>query len=127
MEMRTAKIQINRARGWGGLRELAEKEFQLVLSTCSDASTANTLAKTLVDENIAACVNVIDNIRSTYRWQGKVESSQEQLLIIKINAANYYKVEKRIVELHPYELPEIIAVPITAGLPAYLSWMDNPA
>ncbi|MFC1664764.1 divalent-cation tolerance protein CutA [Pseudomonadota bacterium] len=106
---------------------MAENEYQLVLSTCSDAETANILAKTLVEENIAACVNVIENIRSTYRWQGTIESSQEQLLIIKINAANYAKVEKRLAELHPYELPEIIAVPITAGLPAYLSWIDSPA
>ena len=110
---------------WGALN-LSGNEYRLVLSTCSDKSTANTLATTLVEENLAACVNVVDNIHSIYRWREKVESCQEYLLIIKIKAANYDKVEKRITELHPYELPEIIAVPITAGLPAYLNWIDNP-
>ena len=110
----------------GSALKLSENEYRLVLSTCSDINTANTLAIALVEENIAACVNVIDNIHSTYRWQGKVESSKECLLIIKIKAANYDNVEKRITELHPYELPEIIAVPIIAGLPAYLNWIDNP-
>lgn len=105
---------------------MSENEYRLVLSTCSDLNTANSLAKTLVAENLAACVNRINNIQSTYRWQGKVESNREYLLIIKIKAANYDMVEKRIVELHPYELPEIIAVPITAGLPAYLNWIGNP-
>ena len=105
---------------------MSDNLYQLVLSTCSDIKAANSLAVTLVEENIAACVNVIDNVHSTYRWQGKVESSQEYLLIIKIKAANYPKVEQRITELHPYELPEIIAVPITAGLPAYLNWIDHP-
>jgi len=104
---------------------LVENEYRLVLSTCSDLKAANLLATTLVEENLAACVNRIDNIQSTYQWQGKVESTQEYLLIIKIKAANYDIVEKRIVELHPYELPEIIAVPITAGLPAYLNWIGN--
>ena len=77
-------------------------------------------------EELAACVNIIENISSTYRWQGKIESDREQLLIIKISATNYTKVQERILALHPYELPEIIAVPITAGLPAYLHWLDRP-
>ena len=100
--------------------------YQLILTTCPDAPLAETIARTLVQERLAACVNMLPPMRSVYRWQGQIESAQEQLLIIKARAADYAAVERRIRELHSYEVPEIIAVPITDGLPAYLAWLADP-
>ena len=81
------------------------------------------LAGRLVEERLAACVNILAPCESVYRWQGKIESAQEITLLIKTLRAHYGKVEKTIRQCHPYELPEIIAVPITAGLPAYIEWL----
>ena len=100
--------------------------YQLVLCTCPDAETAEKLAQTLVEERLAACVNVCPPMRSVYRWQGKVESATEQMLVAKTRVADYAAVQRRVSELHPYELPEIIAVPITNGLPGYLAWLEDP-
>lgn len=97
----------------------------LVYCTCPDEASAQRLAETLVDESLAACVNILPGIQSVYRWQGKRESAQEQLLIIKTLRAAYPQLEKTIVRLHPYELPEIIAVPITLGLENYLAWVGD--
>ncbi len=84
------------------------------------------IADKLVAGQLAACVNIIPQIASTYRWQGKIERDNECLMIIKFPARNYADIEKCIKSNHPYELPEIIAVPIVNGLDAYLSWLDNP-
>lgn len=100
--------------------------YQLVLTTCPNQEAADRVAKALVEERLAACVNVLPPMQSTYRWRGKVEAANEQLLIIKTKTADYSRVERRITELHSYELPEVIAIPITDGLPAYLSWLANP-
>jgi len=100
-------------------------DFQIVLSTCPDEHTAERLAATLVEKDIAACVNIIPGIQSIYHWKGKVEKDREWLLVIKAATARYADIEHTIVSLHPYELPEIIAVPISAGLPAYLAWMNE--
>lgn len=99
---------------------------QLVLTTVGDREAAERLARTLVEERLAACVNVLPAMQSVYRWKGQIESAVEQLLVIKTRTADYAAVESRIRALHPYELPEVIAVPIVAGLPAYLAWLDNP-
>lgn len=99
---------------------------QIVLCTCPDPETATTIASVLVEEGLAACVNIQPSITSVYRWQGKTETSDESLMIIKSLAENYSHIEKRIVELHPYELPEVIAVPIVAGLKPYLAWLSSP-
>jgi periplasmic divalent cation tolerance protein len=101
-------------------------DCQIVLSTCPDEQTAERLAAALVEKDIAACVNIIPGIQSVYHWKGKVEKDREWLLVIKAAADRYDTVEKTIVSLHPYELPEIIAVPISAGLPAYLAWIVQP-
>lgn len=100
--------------------------YRLVLTTCPDAQLANRLAQVLVQERLAACVNVLPAMQSVYRWRGQVESASEQLLIIKIRADDYAAVEQRIRALHTYELPEVIAVPLVGGLAAYLAWLDNP-
>ncbi len=97
----------------------------IVLNTCPDAESAQCIAAALVDKDLAACVNIVPGLRSIYRWKGKRESADELLLIIKSRVADYAKLEALIRELHPYELPEIIAVPIHAGLAAYLQWIER--
>ena len=97
----------------------------LVYCTCPDSDTALRIAMALVDQQLAACVNVVPGLTSVYRWQGQTETSQEVLLLIKTRQAVYPELEAALLALHPYELPEIIAVPIEAGLPAYLSWIET--
>ena len=101
-------------------------DIQLILCTAPNADTARRIASELVEYRLAACVNLITGIESVYRWEGGVESGTEALLMIKARSADYSLLETRIRALHPYELPEIIAVPLTAGLPAYLDWVRNP-
>lgn len=95
----------------------------LIITNCPDEEVANAIALALVEEKLAACVNVLPRVQSVYRWQGAVESASEIPLLIKSTAASYAALESRIGELHPYEVPEIIAVPIVHGLPAYLNWL----
>ncbi len=98
---------------------------QIVLCTCPDEKTAAEIARVLVDEGLAACVNS-NPVRSVYRWKGQTESANEYQLVIKSRSDRYAQIQKRILEMHPYELPEIIGVPIVTGLKPYLSWLDNP-
>lgn len=95
----------------------------LILTSLPDAASAQTLATMLVSERLAACVNVLAPCRSVYRWQGAIESTEEVPLLIKTTAARYADLEAAIRTAHPYELPEIIAVPIAHGLPEYLRWV----
>jgi len=95
----------------------------LILTNLPDAASAQNLATMLVSGRLAACVNVLAPCRSVYRWQGAIESAQEVPLLIKTTAARYADLEAAIRAAHPYELPEIIAVPIAHGLPEYLSWV----
>ena len=97
-----------------------------VYCTCPDENAAEGIAQTLVEEGLSACINIVPMVRSVYRWQGKTETATESLMIIKIAVSNYEKIEQRIVELHPYELPEVIGVPIIAGLEPYLAWLTQP-
>jgi periplasmic divalent cation tolerance protein len=97
----------------------------LVYCTCPDHDTALRIAQALVDQHLAACVNVVPGLTSVYRWQGQRETALEVLLLIKTQQAVYPELEAALLALHPYELPEIIAVPIEAGLPAYLSWIET--
>lgn len=100
-------------------------EILLVITNLPDAPSAERLARHLIDERAAACVNQLAPCTSTYRWRGNIESATEVPLLIKTTRAAYPRLEKLIRVVHPYELPEIIAVPVTAGLPAYLGWIDN--
>lgn len=94
----------------------------LVLTTLPDRSTAEALAQTLVDTRLAACVNVLASCRSFYHWQGALEVADEVLLIIKTSDDRYVAVEAAIRAQHPYDLPEVIALPVAGGLPEYLAW-----
>jgi len=95
----------------------------LVFCTCPDEASAERIAGALVEEHLAACVNRIPGIDSTYRWQGKVCRDSEQLLLIKTTRERFEALRERIVALHPYELPEVIAVDIALGSAAYLEWI----
>jgi len=95
----------------------------LVLSSLPDPAAAQQLAQFLVESRLAACVNVLAPCASVYRWQGVVEQASEVPVLIKTTASRYAALEAAMRERHPHELPEIIAVPITRGLPDYLSWV----
>jgi periplasmic divalent cation tolerance protein len=101
------------------------EHYQLVYCTCPDAATAEQIAGNLVEKGLAACVNILPGILSVYQWKGKRESDQEHLLMIKTTRSAYPCLEQAILQLHPYELPEIIAVPINQGLAGYLAWIDT--
>jgi len=100
-------------------------EFIIVYVTAGSAKEAEQLAQALVGEKLAACVNRIKSIQSTYRWQGQVEQSEEELLIIKTRRELFTAVKKRVRELHSYSVPEIIAVPLIAGSAGYLQWLQE--
>jgi|SRR5690348_1526809 len=95
----------------------------LCLSTCPDAETAARIARTLVEERLAACVNRLPCVASTYRWQGKIHEDAEVLLLIKTTRERFDALRDRLAELHPYEVPELVAFEIADGLPAYLEWL----
>ena len=100
-------------------------ETLIVLTTVGDRETALKIARHLIDRRLAACVNVLAPCTSVYRWQGKTEEAQEIPLLIKTRGEAYPQVEAAIRQVHPYELPEIIAVPVQRGLPAYLQWVAS--
>ena len=95
----------------------------LILTNLPDEVSARALAARLVDERLAACVNIQAPCTSVYRWQGRLEEAREIPLLIKTTAARYPELETAIRASHPHELPEIIAVPLEAGLPGYLAWV----
>ncbi|MCE2968779.1 MAG: divalent-cation tolerance protein CutA [Burkholderiales bacterium] len=97
----------------------------LVLTNCPDADCAERIARALVDEGLAACVNRWPPVASIYRWQGAVETATEVPLLIKTTAARYAEVEAAIRRLHPYEVPEIVAVPVVVGFAPYLRWVEE--
>lgn len=95
----------------------------LVITTLPDETSAERLAQKIIAQRAAACVNRLAPCSSSYRWQGKIESAQEVPLLIKTTQTAYPALEQLIREDHPYELPEIVAVPVRTGLPAYLDWV----
>jgi periplasmic divalent cation tolerance protein len=95
----------------------------LVITNTPDAASAERIARHLVEDHLAACVNALAPCRSTYRWQAAVEQAEEIPLLIKTTTSRYPEVEAAIRALHPYELPEVVAVRIERGLPAYLAWV----
>jgi periplasmic divalent cation tolerance protein len=97
----------------------------VVLVTCPSRAVARRLATALVARQLAACVNIVPGVESVFRWQGKVDRAPETLLVIKAPAGVFGRLRQAIVKLHPYEVPEIIALPITAGHPAYLAWVAS--
>jgi len=98
---------------------------RLCLCTCPDDKTAQELARSLVEARLAACVNILPAISSVYVWKGQIEQDEEVLLLIKTNEQRLGDLQAHILEKHPYELPEVIAVPVTEGLTGYLQWLDD--
>jgi periplasmic divalent cation tolerance protein len=97
--------------------------FILVLTTVPDEKTGQEIGRTLVEQRLAACVNVLAQCSSVYRWHGKIETATEVPVLIKTVASRYPRVEAAIRANHPYELPEIVSVPVVAGLGEYLGWV----
>src|ERR1044072_5143964 len=97
----------------------------LVLSTFPDSATASQVARKLVEEKLAACANILPAVESIYRWQGKIETGTETLVLFKTTEEGYDRLQTSLRELHPYEVPEIIAVPVDRGLPDYLEWVAS--
>ena len=95
----------------------------LVLTNLPDRGAAEALARTLVERRVAACVNVLSPCRSTYRWEGKLQVDEEHPVLIKTTRERYPALEAAVREVHPYDLPELIALPVESGLPAYLDWV----
>jgi periplasmic divalent cation tolerance protein len=98
-------------------------EVLIVYCTVPDVETGERIARHLVEYGLAACVNIVAGVTSIYRWQGRVESDSEALMVIKAPAQAYRRLESAICSQHPYELPEIIAVPVSDGLAGYLNWI----
>ena len=98
----------------------------LCYCSCPDAASARALAEAVVGEGLAACVNHLSGVRSTYRWKGELTTDSEELLPIKTTETRFAALKECILALHPYELPELIAVPVTQGHQAYLDWVRAP-
>ena len=97
----------------------------VVLSTVGKAEDAERIGRALVERGLAACVNVLPAVTSIYRWKGKLEKEEERLLLIKTRADRFAALERALVSLHPYEVPEVIALPIADGHRPYLAWLDE--
>jgi len=100
-------------------------EHLLILTTVGNEEDAAVLARSLVEERVAACVNILGPMRSFYRWKGNLEEESERLLLIKTRTDRFVALEAAMKKLHPYEVPELVAMPITAGSAAYLGWVDE--
>lgn len=103
--------------------QLMDADTLLVMTTCPDEACAESLSTHLVEENLASCINRLPGINSVYRWEGELKTGTEVLLLIKTASTCWERLEAEIKRLHPYELPEIIAVPITAGHKPYIDWI----
>ena len=104
-----------------------EVQVVLVLTTVPDDASAETIARTLVDEKLAACVNLLSSMVSIYRWKGEIERSVERQLVIKTTRALVPALERRLTALHSYELPEFIVVSVDGGSEEYLDWVRTSA
>jgi len=95
------------------------------MCTCPDGDSATAIARHLVERGLAACVNMVAPVRSVYRWRGEVTEDSETLMLIKTTESRYDELEQAIIANHPYELPEVIAVPIERGFKQYLQWINE--
>jgi len=110
------------------MMEISEGEmvrYVVVLVTASNEEEGLAISRALVEEELVACVNMVEKVRSIYKWRGKIEDDAETLLIIKTGADNLPEVITRVKELHSYDVPEVIALPIVEGNKAYLKWIDE--
>ncbi len=104
---------------------MQQPNYIIILITCKDAEEAQKIAQTLLKRRQAACVNILPEVTSHYWWQGKLDSSRENLLIVKTKESLLPDIIKSVKKIHSYSVPEIIALPITGGNQEYLDWIDN--
>lgn len=104
-------------------RAVASARCVVVLVTCPTGAVARRLARQIIRRRLAACVNILSPVQSVYRWKGHIEQSREALLVIKSTAARFQALRRGVLSLHPYDVPEIIALPVVAGHPPYLAWI----
>lgn len=104
---------------------MSDVDKQVVLITTSSEDEAKSIATILVNERLAACVNIVPLVRSIYRWEGKVHDDRETLLIVKTSRGKFQSLSKRVSEIHSYTAPEIIAIPIVTGARKYMDWLDG--
>jgi len=97
----------------------------LASTTVPNLETAERIARRLVEDRLAACVQIVQGIRSVYRWQGRVQEEPEVLLLVKTAEPQIPRIEDLLHQIHPYELPELVSVPITGGSAAYLRWVEE--
>ncbi len=102
-----------------------KKQILVVLSTCPDTETAARIGRTLVEDSLAACVNVVPGIRSIYLWKGAIQDDAEVLMVLKTTAGRFSELKDRLVALHPYELPEVVALNAAAGHDGYFDWVTE--
>ena len=100
-------------------------EAMVVLCTVGDEEAAGRIARAVVEEHLAACVNIVRGVRSVYEWKGRLEDDEELLLVIKTRRDRVEALRERLVALHPYEVPEFLALPVESGHPPYLAWLDS--
>src|SRR5580704_6584886 len=100
-------------------------DFRIVLSTCADREQAERIAHRLVEQQVAACVNILPGVQSIYRWQGKVEIAAEVQMLVKTSADLVPEVESTIASLHSYDVPEFLVLPVFGGSHAYLAWLRD--
>lgn len=101
----------------------AAADIRIVFVMAGDAAEAEKIARSLVEERLAACANIVGPVRSIYRWKGKIEDTTEHLIILKTRASQYLHLQRRVKKLHTYEVPEIIALTLATGSPPYLDWV----
>ncbi|MFA5499813.1 MAG: divalent-cation tolerance protein CutA [Candidatus Omnitrophota bacterium] len=102
-----------------------DKNFIVVMVTCSSSREARKIAGSLLDKRLVACANIVSDIGSRFWWRGKIESAMEVLVMMKTKKENFKKIENEVKKLHSYEVPEIIAIPIIMGSKQYLNWINE--
>lgn len=102
-----------------------EKDYQLLFSTCPTMDVAKKLAHSLLEKHLAACVNIVPHLESVFEWQNEIVTESEVLLLMKTRREHYAAIEQLLLQQHPYEVPELIALPIENGLSRYLAWIDQ--
>jgi len=105
----------------------AARDFRIVFVMAANEDDARRIAQALVEERLAACVNIVGPVHSVYRWRGTVENASEYMLVIKTVMRHFSKLEQRVRELHSFEVPEIVAVTLAAGSKPYLAWLAESA
>ncbi len=100
-------------------------DYIVVMVTAPDEEVAATIARTLVEERLAGCVNIIKGVRSVYSWEGKVEDEPEVIMLIKTKQSLYKSLERRVIDVHPYSVPEVICLDIKDGYEGYLNWLKE--